>query len=59
LASPRATGGSKSSSKRESPIPKYFEQLKPNSPTIKNLKSPKKSAGTTKLTKTNYHQYYL
>ena len=57
LASPRANNASKSSSKRESPIPKYFEQLKPQSPVMKSLKSPRKN--TAKGTKNTFQQYYL
>lgn len=56
LASPR--NNSKSSSKRESPIPKYFEQLKPQSPIMKTLKSPRKNTNTTTKGK-NFQQYYL
>jgi hypothetical protein len=56
LASPRA--GSKSSSKRESPLPKQFEQ--PKTAGVKTLKSPKKTPTVNpKLTKANFHQYYL
>lgn len=58
LASPR-NNASKSSSKRESPIPKYFEQLKPQSPVMKSLKSPRKNTATAKGTKNNFQQYYL
>lgn len=58
LASPR--NNSKNSSKRESPLPKYFEQLKPQSPIMKNLKSPRKNTATPKPTaKSNFQQYYL
>jgi len=57
MPSPRPAANSKSSSKRESPIPKYFDYLKPQSPTMKNLKSPKK--GTSKQVKNNIQQHYL
>ena len=58
LASPR-NNASKSSSKRESPLPKYFEQLKPQSPVMKNIKSPRKNTATAKSPKNNFQQYYL
>lgn len=59
LASPR-NNASKSSSKRESPLPKYFEQLKPQSPVMKNIKSPRKNTATAKAgPKNNFQQYYL
>ena len=57
LASPRANN-SRNSSKRDSPSMKYFEQMKPQSPTMfKNIKSPRKT--TEKGVKGSIHQYYL
>lgn len=57
MPSPRPGANSKSSSKRESPVPKYFDYLKPQSPVMKSLKSPKK--GTSKQVKNNIQQHYL
>ena len=57
LPSPRPPPSSKSTSKRESPFRKYFDQLKPHSPAIKTVKSPKK--GSSKHVKNNIQQYYL
>ena len=57
LPSPRPGVNTKSSSKRESPTPKYFQQLKPQSPVMKNLKSPKKSG--LKMVKNSLQQHYL
>ncbi len=57
IASPRANN-SRNSSKRDSPSMKYFEQTKPQSPTMfKNIKSPRKT--TEKGVKGSIHQYYL
>jgi hypothetical protein len=57
LPSPRPGVTSKSSSKRESPTPKYFEQLKPQSPVMKSIKSPRKSG--LKMVKNSLQQHYL
>lgn len=57
IASPRGNN-SRNSSKRDSPSMKYFEQVKPQSPTMfKNIKSPRKT--TEKGVKGSIHQYYL
>lgn len=58
LPSPRPHQTSRSSSKRESPIPKYFEHAKLQATSTKNLKSPKKNTGL-KSVKNNLQQHYL
>ena len=54
LPSPRPN--SRSTSKRESPVPRYFEHMK-MPPSAKNLKSPKKHTGSRNLK--NLQQHYL
>jgi hypothetical protein len=56
ILSPRANN-SRSSSRRESPVPRYFDYAKSPQQSTKYLKSPKKNTGTK--TVKNLHQHYL
>ena len=56
IPSPRQN--SRSSSRRESPVPRYFEHVKPPLQSTKHLKSPKRST-VAKGTKNSLQQHYL
>ena len=58
LPSPRPN--SRSTSRRQSPVPRYFDYTKsPQQQSMKHIKSPKKSSVQSKNLKNHLHQHYL